>query len=103
MPVKVAWSRLIRFVGDDGQIYFGDAITPNADFDIGAAANLPSLEAKIITGNPLSPDCIVTEKVMKVRKLLGPLTSSMVPAVRCIGGNYAAHCNGFVQRFSNTS
>lgn len=92
MPVDVPWSRLIRFVGEDEQIYFGDAIVPDADFDVGAAINLPSLKAKMITGNPLSTDCIVTDKVMKVQKLLGPLTSSMVPAVRCIGGNYAAHC-----------
>jgi hypothetical protein len=90
-PVEVPWSRLIRFVGEDGQTHFGDAIVPNSDFDIGATANLPLLKAKLITGNPLSPDCTVTDKVVKVQKLLGPLTSSMVPAVRCIGGNYGAH------------
>lgn len=92
MPVKVAWSRLIRFVGADGNIHFGDAITPNADFDVGAPANLPFLTARIVIGDPLSPNCVVTSQVMKVKQLLGPLTSSMVPAVRCIGGNYAAHC-----------
>jgi hypothetical protein len=92
MPLDVPWSHLIRFVGEDQQIYFGDAIVPDADFDVGAATNLSSLKAKVITGNPLSIDCIVMDKVLKVQKLLGPLTSSMVPAVRCIGGNYAAHC-----------
>jgi hypothetical protein len=92
MSVKVAWSRLIRFVGADGNIYFGDAITADADFDVGVPANLPFLTAKIVTGDPLSPNCVVTGQVMKVKQLLGPLTNSMVPAVRCIGGNYAAHC-----------
>jgi hypothetical protein len=29
--------------------------------------------------------------VVSVKKLLGPLTSETVPAVRCIGGNYLSH------------
>jgi hypothetical protein len=84
-------------VSEDGQTYFGDAIVPNSDFDIGAPANLSLLKVKLITGNPLSFDCQVTDIFMKVQKLLGPLTSSMVPAVRCIGGNYGAHRKSFIQ------
>ena len=92
MPVEVPWSRLIRFVSDDHDtIYFGDAILPSPDYDIGASENLSSLSAKVITGNPLSPQCQVSEKTVKVKKLLGPLTQDMVPALRCIGGNYISH------------
>lgn len=93
MSVEVPWSYLIRFVGEDGQIYFGDAVITDENFDIGDPINLPRLKAKIITGNPLASDCVITDKIIKVQKLLGPLISSMVPAVRCIGGNYAAHRN----------
>jgi hypothetical protein len=92
MPFKVPWSRLIRFVSaEDGQTYYGDAVVPSNDFDIGLPANLPLLQARVITGNPISADCEVTDKVVSVKKLLGPLTSETVPAVRCIGGNYLSH------------
>ena len=92
-PIAVPWKRLIRFhSAEDDQVYFGDAIVPNDDFDIGLPENLHSLEAKIITGDPLSPECKVTDKVVRVKQLLGPLTTKMVPAIRCIGGNYLSHC-----------
>ena len=92
MPVEVPWKRLIRFISDeDGKIHFGDAIVPSPDFDIGAPQNASNLTAKLITGNPLSSECIVTDQVVKVEKLLGPLTREMVPALRCIGGNYRSH------------
>ncbi|OAP55013.1 hypothetical protein AYL99_10713 [Fonsecaea erecta] len=92
MPVEVPWSRLIRFVSaEDDDIHFGDAVVPSADFDVGDPKNAQSLTAKLIEGNPLSPDCKVTDKVVKVKKLLGPLTRDMVPALRCIGGNYRSH------------
>lgn len=92
MPVKVPWSRLIQFVSeDDGQTYYGDAIVPSDDFDVGLPANLPSLKARVIVGDPLSANCNVTDEVLGVKKLIGPLSSKSVPAVRCIGGNYLSH------------
>ena len=92
MPLNVPWSRLIRFVSaEDEQIYYGDAVVPSNDFDIGLPANLSSLKARVITGNPISANCKVTDKVVGVKKLLGPLTPDTVPAVRCIGGNYLTH------------
>ena len=90
--LKVPWTRLIRFIStEDDAPYNGDAIVPDEDFDIGLPENLSSLTARIITGNPLSPDCKVTDKVAKVKKLLGPLTYRQVPSVLCIGGNYLSH------------
>lgn len=92
-PVVVPWKRLVRFVStDDDQIYFGDAIVPDDDFDIGLPENLPKLKAKIITGDPLSSTCTVTDKVVQVKKLVGPLLPKQVPSIRCIGGNYLSHC-----------
>ncbi|OAP56445.1 hypothetical protein AYL99_09624 [Fonsecaea erecta] len=92
-PSRVPWSRLIRFISaEDDQIYFGDAIVPDdADFDIGDPANHASLTAKVVTGDPLLPTCQVTDRVLHVKKLLGPLTYKMVPCIRCIGGNYVSH------------
>ncbi len=92
MPVEVPWSYLIRFLSSkDDQIHFGDVVMPFPEFDIGAPANRAQIRARVITGNPLSPDCVVTEEVVSVKKLLGPLTPDSVRAVRCIGGNYGSH------------
>lgn len=92
MTVKVPWKRLIRFVNEeDGQVYFGDAVLPSPDFDIGSPENSNSLEAKILSGDPLSSTCTVQDRVVKVKRLLAPLTAAQVPAIRCIGGNYKSH------------
>jgi len=86
------WLRLIRFISaDDNLTYFGDAIVPSADFDIGARENANSLSAKVISGNPLSPDCVVTNKEVQVKRLLSPLPGDMIPAIRCTGANYLTH------------
>lgn len=91
-PHKVPWARLVRFVSaEDDETYYGDAVVPSEDFDIGLPENLSSLTAKIVTGDPLKRDCKVTDKVVKVKKLLGPLTYRQVPSVLCIGGNYLSH------------
>ena len=64
---------------------------PSPDFDVGAPENAGRLEAKILHGDPLSSACTVDDRVVKVGKLLGPLTMDMVSALRCIGGNYKSH------------
>jgi hypothetical protein len=92
MPFDVPWSRLIRFVSaDDGFIYYGDAVEPHIDTDIGKPKNAACLGAKLIHGNPFTADCKVTDTIVAVKRLLGPLTSNTIPAVRCIGGNYMGH------------
>jgi hypothetical protein len=89
---QVPWGRLIRFVSaEDDSICYGDAVVPNADFDIGLPENLSSLQARIITGDPLTADCTVTDKIVRVKRLLGPLTYRQIPSVHCIGGNYLSH------------
>lgn len=90
MPVEVPWFRLIRFVAaEDDQIYYGDAVATSPDFDVGK--NVENLTARLVTGNPLSPGCKISEKELTVKKLLGPLTRETCPALRCIGGNYRSH------------
>ena len=71
------WSHLIRFQSASSDtILFGDAILDNDSTDIGAAS---PLKAKLIKGDPLSADCVVTEEIVEVKRLLGPLTRKMVP------------------------
>ncbi len=91
MPVQVPWNRLIRFIAEeDGNIYYGEPILPEEQYDVGRSP-AGSLRAKNISGNPLHTSCVVTESQMTVRQLLSPLSREVVPAVRCIGGNYKTH------------
>lgn len=92
MGVEVPWKRLIRFVSDeDGETHFGDAILPSQDYELGKPDNTGDLKARRVLGDPLSPTCTLDDRIVKVRKLLGPLTRDQVPALRCIGGNYKSH------------
>lgn len=95
MPILVPWERLIRFVAEeDNQVYYGEPITSNDGFDLGELKETDDLKARVIEGsNPLDPSrCTITSTILSVRQILGPLTPEMVPAVRCIGGNYKSHC-----------
>jgi hypothetical protein len=92
MAIHMPWTRLIRFVSaEDNLVYFGDAMAPGKGFDVGAKENADTLRAKVIQGNPLSPDCVVLDTTLRVKRLLSPLSRDMVPALRCIGGNYMSH------------
>lgn len=64
------------------------------EFDVGNLGTEDVLEARVITGDDLfntSGETIVTEEIVVVKKLLGPLTSKDVPILRCVGLNYATH------------
>ena len=88
----VAWTRLIRFLGEDGKVYRGEPIVDEGTADIGKSRGL---KARIITGeNIFKGD--VTDKVVNVKQLLGPLDGAEVHEVRCVGLNYATHSNGFM-------
>ncbi|KAG0229580.1 hypothetical protein BGW42_001459 [Actinomortierella wolfii] len=94
------WTRAIRFVGTDGKVYHGEplkkgALTwpkwrPGAGNFTDHPKPADALEAKVIEGDILTPDnCRVTDKVVKVDRLLSPL--ERVSIFRCIGLNYAKH------------
>ncbi|CAN6639123.1 hypothetical protein TRVA0_017S01486 [Trichomonascus vanleenenianus] len=77
--------RIVRFIADDGQTYYGDAVLPAGVTDARRAN-----QARIITGDILG-DYKVEETVLPIRKLLSPLPPSKVPTVRCLGLNYKKH------------
>jgi hypothetical protein len=90
----VAWERLIRFVAADGRVLLGVPILPNADFDLGNTTEETKLQAKVIIGDDIydtAGNTKVTDEIVTVKNLLGPLTPSDVPVLRCIGLNYATH------------
>lgn len=94
ITMPVPWERLIRFVADDGRILRGEPILPHDGFDIGDTTEETKLKAKVIIGSDIydtSGSLQVTDDIVVVKKLLGPLTPEDVPILRCVGLNYATH------------
>ncbi|RGP72627.1 hypothetical protein FLONG3_6635 [Fusarium longipes] len=92
--MKVAWERLIRFVATDGRLLRGEPILPTPDFDLGDTTEETKLQARVIEGHDIYDTTgitRVTDEVVTVKTLLGPLAASDVPILRCVGLNYATH------------
>ncbi|ORY24550.1 hypothetical protein BCR39DRAFT_546370 [Naematelia encephala] len=91
----VSWSRLIRFVPaeDPSSILYGEP--QGDDFgDIGALADDGRLKAAVIevdSSGPLSDSAKLTETILTVGKLLGPLAPDDCTDIKCIGLNYKKH------------
>ena len=93
--MKVAWDRLIRFVATDGLVLRGQPILPSPDYDLGNHKEEDGLKANVVVvGKDIfstDGDTRVTDEVVKVKQILGPLTAEDVPILRCIGLNFAGH------------
>ncbi|KAH8886266.1 hypothetical protein GQ53DRAFT_728066 [Thozetella sp. PMI_491] len=90
----VVWTRLIRFVATDGRVLRGEPIMPSEGFDLGTVTEETALQAKVITGEDMYDETgatKVSDEVVTVKKLLGPLAQSDVSILRCVGLNYAKH------------
>ncbi|KAL8843623.1 MAG: hypothetical protein Q9170_000127 [Blastenia crenularia] len=83
--MSTTFSRLVRFLANDGSTYYGDAILPSGITDIAKAT-----QARVIYGDVFGKH-EVTDKVVDVRLLLAPLARDDVKTVRCLGLNYAQH------------
>ncbi|KAK3949498.1 hypothetical protein QBC32DRAFT_243577 [Pseudoneurospora amorphoporcata] len=92
--MQTAWQRLIRFVATDGRTLRGEPILPSNEFDLGTTTEATELKARVICGDDIydtTGATSVTDEVVTVKKLLGPLTPADVPILRCIGLNYLTH------------
>lgn len=92
--MSVPWERLIRFVAEDGRVLRGEPILPSPDFDLGTTTEDTKLQAKVIQGDDIydtTGKTVVTDEVVTVKKLLGPLAQADVPIFRCVGLNYVKH------------
>ncbi|KAK7727233.1 hypothetical protein SLS63_007284 [Diaporthe eres] len=92
--MAVAWGRLIRFVAEDGRTLRGEPILTSPDFDLGTTTEDTRLQAKVIRGDDIydtTGQTTVTDEVVTVKRLLGPLSQADVPILRCVGLNYAKH------------
>ena len=89
-----SWDRLIRFISTDFETLRGEPILPSPDFDLGSTTEETKLQAKVIDvvhGDIFNVETKVTERVVTVKKLLGPVTTAEVPIIRCIGLNFIKH------------
>jgi hypothetical protein len=105
IAMKLPWKRLIRFEAPDGRILRGEPILPTEDFDLGFVKESDGLEAKVISGDDMydtTGKTQVSEEVVKVKRLLGPLAQGDVPILRCVGLNYAKHSRYCTSQRSNT-
>lgn len=101
--MKVTWDRLIRFVATDGRVLRGEPILPSPDFDLGLTTEATNLTAKVIVGDDVydeSGKTLVTDEIVTVKQLLGPLAQSDVDILRCVGLNYAKHSRSCMSRSS---
>jgi hypothetical protein len=91
------WNRLIRFVAADNQVYFGEPVIADAAATVDKLLEQGTLEAKVVKGDIFAEDAVVTDEVVKVVQLLGPLTVEQVPIIKCVGLNYKTHSK-FMQK-----
>jgi 2-keto-4-pentenoate hydratase/2-oxohepta-3-ene-1,7-dioic acid hydratase in catechol pathway len=87
------WNRLIRFVDPDNNIRFGEPIVDEAtpQLTVDKLFGNGTLQANLIEGDIFSSEAIVTDQVVKVSKLLAPLSREQIPIIKCVGLNYKAH------------
>ncbi|KAG5359563.1 Fumarylacetoacetate hydrolase domain-containing protein 2 [Yarrowia sp. C11] len=81
------FTRLIRFLGTDSKVYFGDAILPSGSKDARLAT-----EAYLIGGD-IFGSYTVTDTKVGISKLLSPLNDAHTRTVRFVGMNYGKHAD----------
>jgi len=92
--MKVAWSRLIRFIATDGRVLRGEPVDIPEDLDLGLVTEKDQIKARIFNREDIydtSEDVAISDEVVTVKQILGPLTAADVPILRCVGLNYAKH------------
>lgn len=84
-----SWTRLVRFVDDNGSEKFGEPIVDTVDeiFDLIKTQKLYATEYK---GQSLITASEKGDKI-RVKELLDLVRPADVPIIRCIGLNYIKH------------
>ena len=92
--MALPWKRLIRFISTDGRTLRGEPILPSPETDLGFITEADKLQAHVIEGEDIydtTGKTRVTDEIVTVRTILGPVTQKDVPILRCVGLNYAKH------------
>lgn len=94
LKMTLPWKRLIRFIATDGRTLRGEPILPSPETDLGFITEADQLQARVIEGSDIydtTGATRVTDEIVTVKTMLGPLAQSDVPILRCVGLNYAKH------------
>ncbi|EED18874.1 fumarylacetoacetate hydrolase family protein [Talaromyces stipitatus ATCC 10500] len=93
--MRLPWKRLIRFEAVDGRILRGEPILPSEkEIDLGFVTAADKLQVRVLSGDDIydtTGKTRFTEEVAQVERVLGPLTPSETPILRCVGLNYSKH------------
>ncbi|KAJ5812303.1 hypothetical protein N7474_008604 [Penicillium riverlandense] len=94
--MSLPWKRLIRFIATDGRTLRGEPILPSSTgtTDLGLITESDKLQVHVLEGDDIydtTGRTRVTDEVVIVRTMLGPLAQEDVPILRCVGLNYAKH------------
>ncbi|KAJ6123780.1 Fumarylacetoacetase C-terminal-like protein [Penicillium samsonianum] len=92
--MSLPWKRLIRFTATDGRTLRGEPILLTPTTDLGFITESDKLQARVIEGDDLydtTGKTRVTDEIVSVKTILGPLAQADVPILRCVGLNYAKH------------
>ncbi|KAL2216633.1 fumarylacetoacetate hydrolase [Thermoascus aurantiacus ATCC 26904] len=84
-----SWSRLIRFVDDEGQTRFGEPDISDVTQLVPLASDGKLYANELVGDDPFS--LTAGSNRLHVKELLGILTPSDVPIIRCVGLNYMKH------------
>lgn len=98
--MSLPWKRLIRFIATDGRTLRGEPILPSPDTDLGFITEADHLQARVIEGSDVydtTGATRVTDEIVTVKTMLGPLAQADVPILRCVGLNYAKHSKIFIR------
>lgn len=79
----------MKFLDEDDHLRLGDALVDSAE-DFANLLQAEKLTARELIGEDLF-SARPTDRVLRVRKLLGPLSPENIPIIRCVGLNYAKH------------
>lgn len=91
--MELPWKRLIRFEATDGRILRGEPLVEDS-VDLGFVTEADQIQARVISGDDIydtAGETTVTDDVVTVKTILGPLAQSEVPIIRCVGLNYMNH------------
>lgn len=95
------WSRLIRFIDDNGNETFGEPLV-KSETELEQLLSSQNLYATEFKGQSPTSELVKGEKV-HVKAIRDILTPSDVPIIRCIGLNYIKHSTPFSQDLETPS
>lgn len=91
--MTLPWKRLIRFQATDGRILRGEPLVDDC-VDLGLITEEDQIQARVLSGADIydtTGQTGLTDEIVTIKTLLGPLTGVDVPVLRCVGLNYAKH------------